>query len=123
MSCNSASACTVVGDQYETMLAERWNGTAWTLGPALALPAGISGSEFPGVSCTTGTDCSAVGSYEADGGWRRPRPYLGRAVERDGLADTLLRKFSPLSAVSCTSTGECIAVGVAAGATLAERYA
>ena len=78
------------------MLAERWNGTAWSLTPN---PAG-SGA-LSGVSCTTSSACTAVG--EASVGWNgttwtlEPSPPLAPLL-------------APLG-VSCTDAGNCIGVG------------
>jgi hypothetical protein len=61
VSCTSPSACTAVGE-YDTSkgaqpgLAERWNGTSWTV---QATPAGTD--VLDDVSCGTPTTCTAVG--------------------------------------------------------------
>ena len=47
-------------------LAERWNGHAWVIQPALH-PAGASLSELNAVSCATATSCLAVGTIPAVG--------------------------------------------------------
>jgi hypothetical protein len=68
VSCASPSACTAVGQSQgdplseptET-LAERWNGTDWTLQPT---PTGdLAGRFFQGVACPTVHACTAVGSH------------------------------------------------------------
>lgn len=62
--CSSASACTAAGDWFnssdtEVTLAERWNGTSWsiqtTINPTTHL------SELLGVACAAATACMAVG--------------------------------------------------------------
>ena len=69
VSCTSASACTAVGDYTNTTgtrvtLAERWNGTSWTI-QSTPNPTGAKGSSLSGVSCTSASACTAVG-YDVD---------------------------------------------------------
>ena len=65
ISCTTASACTAVGwyetspEQYDT-LAERWNGTTWTI-QTTPNPTGATDNYLNGVSCTSATACSAAG--------------------------------------------------------------
>jgi hypothetical protein len=64
VSCASPTSCVAVGENGITstnepgLMAQRWDGTAWT--EALPTPAADYG-DFNGVSCTTPTDCFAVG--------------------------------------------------------------
>jgi hypothetical protein len=65
VSCSTASACTAVGDQetgarVSAPLAERWNGTAWTV-QSTANPSGATSSYLLGTSCVSATACTAVG--------------------------------------------------------------
>lgn len=67
VSCASASSCTAVGDYVNSsgnqlMLAERWNGLAWSIQHA-PLPKGATSSALSGVSCASATTCAAVGHY------------------------------------------------------------
>jgi hypothetical protein len=64
VSCATSSACTAVGDYdntptTSTTMAEAWNGTAWTI--QSSIPPGAYGSVLLGVSCSSTTDCTAVG--------------------------------------------------------------
>jgi hypothetical protein len=106
VSCTSASACTAVGaissgpqGQREVRaLAERWNGTTWTVqsvpGPGVSLES---------VSCPTTTTCVAVGNrglevfaYLWKGGrWTASPPDAA----------------GQLYSISCTSATSCVAVG------------
>jgi hypothetical protein len=68
VSCTSPAACTAVGYYFdgsgsEFTLAERWNGTAWSI-QASPSP-GSYGPALLGVSCPTANDCTAVGTYQA----------------------------------------------------------
>ncbi len=100
-------------------LAERWNGSSWRL----ILPRNREGAanQLNAVSCTSATECTAVGSYAvagvdrtlverlSDHGWQiQPSPNFG-----DG-------ENSALTGVSCTAATVCTAVGEYAGA-IAER--
>jgi hypothetical protein len=66
VSCTTATACTAVGDSatsysssvFATM-AMSWNGKSWQLA---STPTPTGGGAFSAVSCTSPTDCVAVGS-------------------------------------------------------------
>jgi len=65
VSCTTPTACVAVGDYInssgvELTMAERWNGTSWSILPT---PSAASGSALAGVSCTTASACTAVGYY------------------------------------------------------------
>jgi hypothetical protein len=65
ISCSASSACTAAGNQEnssgETVpLAERWNGSSWTVQSAPA-PTGAEDTYLYAVSCTSATACSAAG--------------------------------------------------------------
>ena len=116
VSCTASNACTTVGFYksagIETMLAERWNGTEWSI-QALANPTGVKASSLRSVSCTSSTVCTAAGFY----------------VNSTGLEVTLIERWSGgewviqstpnpaggttnyLDGVSCTSASACAAVG------------
>ena len=122
VSCTSAKACTAVGNYYVTggntsTLAERWDGTSWTVQPT-PNPAVATGSFLNGVSCTSATACTAVGYTgvtPAGGG----NSYPGTLAERwDGTSWTVQPTPNPagstdtfLTGVSCTSASACTAVG------------
>ncbi len=127
VSCISATACTAVGDFYNVeselvTVAERWNGTQWTIqttqnpGPA---------NELYSVSCTSATACTAVGYGSAS-------TREGNLAEQwNGTAWTVQTTPNPygswLNGVSCISAIACMAVGTYYNAsqeyfTLAERY-
>ncbi len=67
VSCPTETTCVAVGsyeNSYGTLaLAEVWNGTGWAI---QATPDPTTGNDAPGlaaVSCTSPSDCAAVGSY------------------------------------------------------------
>jgi hypothetical protein len=114
VSCTSATACTAVGffntrSESELTLAERWNGTAWTIQPT-PNPVGSSINDLTAVSCTSAGACIAVG--ESVG----PTGLITLAERWDGTAWTIQRIPSPgestaLNGVSCSSAAACMAVG------------
>jgi hypothetical protein len=67
-------------DQY-TMLAERWNGTAWTI-QSLPTAEGAKESELWGVSCSSATACAPVGDYNTKTFIELSGARLGRCVVR-----------------------------------------
>jgi hypothetical protein len=82
VSCTSADACTAIGG-YQTQtsggglpLAERWNGTAWTV-QAVPIPASGTGFALTGVSCTSATACTTVGNGHRGGA--KPTSMLAEA--------------------------------------------
>jgi hypothetical protein len=69
VSCSSASACTAVGLVFSSApftVAERWNGTQWSIQPTPSIP-GVYDMAGPAVSCPTLSACTAVGGYRNDG--------------------------------------------------------
>jgi hypothetical protein len=136
VSCITASACEASGSFRRTAqaltgepLAEAWNGTAWTIQPAVK-PAGAISNSFSAVSCASITFCEAVGSHpDASGNtvslaetwngasWKvqvTPNPARASGGVRERL-----------SGVSCVSVHFCEAVGSsgsAAGGAGAEAW-
>ena len=117
--CTAASACTAVGDFVNgsdkvVPLAERWNGTSWTVQKA-AVPSG-SISEFSSVSCSTtqaSIGCNAVGFVTKNG------ISLPMAENWNGSSWAVKPTQSPdpdvtrstMSGVSCSSLITCMGVG------------
>ena len=116
VSCSSETTCTAVGDSYGypsglAPLAEAWNGTTWTVQET---PDPISYfSSFYGVSCNSGSACTAVGDYDNASGiaetlaeaWNGTRWRIQTTVNVKGGTNSVL------GAVSSTSAGVLIAVG------------
>ena len=123
VSCASARACTAVGYRgraEDASLAERWNGTRWSI---QRLPGGISHIPVD-VSCTSAGACTAVGySFKHHG------VYVVLAWRWNGSKWSSERILNPAhggglpSGVSCWSANACTAVGSDdRGFTLAERW-
>ncbi len=90
--------------QFNSPLAEVWDGTSWTILPTVNPDPGGSG-HLTGVSCTSSTSCMAVGTGPADPGTTGtgpPGPTQDAANSGQGAA---------LDGVSCTSATACTAVG------------
>ena len=109
VSCVSTSYCLAVGFAGTDLLVEQWNGTAWTMGPTATAPG--SNSQFIAVSCTTGANCTAVGSYT-------PVSSQSSLIEHwNGTSWTLMTNPDPagvtgtLNGVSCVGPSFCAAVG------------
>jgi hypothetical protein len=112
--CTSSTMCIAVGT-YEnssgTMvpLVETWNGAEWVIG-SISAPTGATYASLSGLSCTSSTACTAVGTYivstlkswaERWNGttWSmQPAPTMGES--------------SHLTSVSCTSASACNAIGI-----------
>ena len=116
VSCTSASACTAVGQYFtagqQIPLAERWNGTSWSV-QSTAVPPARPQSGFKGVSCAGVSSCSAVGFARASSGTE-----FMLAEHWNGTTWALQRVEAPsgtqggwLNAIACPSLIRCEAVG------------
>lgn len=123
VTCSSSGDCVVVGG-YETNAAEeafiaRENGAVW--GSAIEAP-GVASLNAGGegvlnsVSCVTNGNCTAVGSYLDNDGIFQPMALTetgavwGNAVEINAGALGTYRE-AVLQSVSCSSSGNCNAIG------------
>jgi hypothetical protein len=133
ISCASASACTAVGDTRNPVgqslpLAERWNGTTWTV-QAMPNPSGAQATGLFAVSCATATACTTTGAAAGSSGI--PAPL---AEAWNGTTWTVKTTPVPsgavggeLDGVACVTPAACTSVGYADAAsgsfaTLAERW-
>ncbi len=135
VSCASPTACTAVGDftnfdLNDVTLAERWDGTSWTI-QATPNPAGAHTSYLNGVSCTADT-CTAVGDHTNGAGAEATlaERWDGTSWTIQATPNAATARRGPtngFNGVSCTSADACTAVGAhtdPAGTpvTLAERW-
>src|SRR5205823_12264314 len=73
VTCTSASDCWAVGDYvipncngfYSSTLVEHWNGAAWSIIPSPNAST-TQDNQLRGVTCTSASDCWAVGQYNTD---------------------------------------------------------
>jgi hypothetical protein len=120
VSCTSATSCMAVGIFFKKtapykVLAERWNGTTWTA-EAAPSPAGNEDVSMGGVSCTSATACTLVGSYEnGDNQYTLAERWNGTTWAIQTTPNAAGSAESWLTGVSCTSATACIAVGYASG--------
>jgi hypothetical protein len=113
VSCVSVKMCMATGHRLASSgalvtLAERWDGTSWSLVPTPNV-AGI-GNELVAVSCGSATACMAVGFTQGGPGaalaesWNGTRWSVVRTPSLGGSG-------SDLNGVSCVSADACTAVG------------
>jgi hypothetical protein len=134
VSCASRDACIAVGDtSWETVLnsvritlAERWNGSRWSVQPS---PNPIQLDDLTGVSCWSSSSCIAVGDYTNRAGtatlplverWRGGRWSMLQAPRR---LSTGKSADSTLLAVDCFGNGGCVALGDAEGGPFSVQFA
>ncbi len=122
VSCPSATACTAVGSAFgkagrTVNLAEAWNGTRWRV-QAVPNPKGSANGSLHGISCTSRSACTAVGSYDNAAGhvlavaerWNGARWAIQPVPRPAGAAS------EQFLGVSCAAARACIAVGYYTGA-------
>ncbi len=117
VSCASSTSCTSVGSYIavaggDATLAESWNGAEWSVQTTPGHEGGKEG-ELTGVSCTSASACTTVGSY-----WREPGGEAPLAEHWNGSAWAIQETPSlegtetgEFSAVSCAGATTCVAVG------------
>ena len=115
--CSSGNACTGVGEYVNSSkvvvpLAERWNGTAWSVQTAPA-PEGAKESYLAGAACSSSTACTAVGQYTNSSGAKVPlaERWNGTAWSVQTTPTPEGGKEIALYGVSCSSTTTCTATG------------
>jgi hypothetical protein len=133
--CTGATKCFAVGQQLVQSsgvvktLIERRDGSAWSV-VASPNPIGADASSLFGLTCTSETFCVAVGSQTVTSTssvktlverWNGTKWSIVASPNRAG------DRFPVLSAVSCTSTTRCVAVGTSLAPTgfiktLVERW-
>jgi len=115
VSCPAWNFCMAVGDESGILaLTEQWNGTRWTTEP------GATGTApdpvLAGVTCSSRTDCTAVGSTGAvDTAGRTLIEHWDGSVWAATAGPNMgLTVDDQLLSVSCPAPGACLAVGRAA---------
>jgi hypothetical protein len=118
VTCTSATGCLAVGysspnvfnNQSPATLAERWNGSTWSIQPTPS-PRGAAASELNAASCVSRSACIAVGITSNSRG-----TPLTLAQRWNGHTWSIQPTPSPagggnLIGVSCPSKSSCLAVG------------
>ncbi len=128
VSCVATSFCAAVGTLGPGILIEQWNGTAWSVVvPPLGGPLPPTPSELQGVSCTTSTDCVAVGSVTSGAGtvplveqWNGTSWTMTSVPNPGGSTNSALRSVSCSGASFCAAVGD--SVQGSTTVTLAEQW-
>jgi hypothetical protein len=124
VACAGPTDCTAVGGYTKhptggsssslgKALVEHWNGTKWSMVPSPSPSPKLSDATLRAVSCTSATDCNAVGDYRA---YTNESPVQHLLAEHwNGSSWSIVPIPGPgaarLSGVSCTSATNCFAVG------------
>ncbi len=123
ISCTSSSACTAIGSQVNSegsglQLVERWNGSSW----AVQTTPSVAGVLLAGVSCTSATACIGVGDQIT--GLLEGVPIAEIWNGSEWKMMTVPKVKGAFSAVSCSSSNACTAVGggVFGGEPIAARW-
>ncbi len=115
VSCPSRSTCFAVGEAIprNKPLIERWNGRSWTM---MQSPSGSgAAAALDAISCPSATNCAAVGHTPLYGAnfehFAAAEQWNGRNWIVTPIDLPAHQVSSELDAVSCSSAGECTAVG------------
>lgn len=119
VSCTTAQFCVTVGSADTSTFsavtaAEVWDGTAWTAQPT-PNPAAATDSVLNAVSCTSATDCAAVGSFGTPSdntlaeGWDGSAWTLRSTPNAGGASSDVLLGVS-CTPVACTASGDSTAL-------------
>src|SRR6202035_2512430 len=113
ITCADATDCWVVGTWQSTTPQDfvlQWNGTTWAVGSIPAATSPYNGTTLGSVTCTTASNCWAVGTESASSG----SPIANAFVVRwnGTLWSTVATPTAGgLGSVTCTSSSACWAVG------------
>jgi hypothetical protein len=113
ISCLTTSDCVATGSVFgakgqRLALAEGWNGSTWSMLPAVSPGATIS--QLSGVSCPTSSICRAAGSFNSD----LTSPLHPLTEVRNGSTWTVQSNpggSRQLASISCLPSDRCMAVG------------
>lgn len=118
VSCPAAGACMTVGDSSQVPgepAADWWTGTTWRqLDPTVPVgPQGEADAALSSVSCASASNCIAVG---LGGSYVSPDQTLaehwnGATWTTTGIANPAGGQRPAMDAISCTRSGDCMAVG------------
>ena len=129
VSCASSNSCVAVGSDYgssyggQAPLAEVWNGTTWT---AESAAGGGRGAALSGISCTSATTCTAVGTASVYGYPNQvplAETWNGTTWTEQPMPKIPNAAAGYLNSVSCVVASACATVGsrnLGSNATLAE---
>ena len=128
VSCPTTAVCTAVGLHVRASglgvtLAERRSGGVWTV-QSTPNPPGSAASAFNGVSCPSGSACTAVGQFVVGSGAQRTlaERWNGRSWRIQPTPNLARSPVSRLFAVVCPAADTCTAVGISNSKLLVERW-
>ena len=114
VACVTTTDCWAIGSKTvsggERTVIVRWNGTAWTIVTS-PNPTGSDDAMLSGISCSSATDCWAVGGSQS------ASAYRSLTMHWNGGAWTIVTSPNPtgsessLSDVTCPAISDCWAVG------------
>lgn len=118
VSCSSADNCEAIGSYANhagdtVPLAERWNGTVWSL-QQLPPVYGALGTDAVSVSCSSATACMAIGSSYGKVGGETPEFWRWNGTSWSAPTATPAPSASTggtISGIACVADGYCTAVG------------
>jgi hypothetical protein len=114
VSCSSAANCMAAGfastTEYVVAYTDHWNGTTWRFSDVVD----YTGSELSGVSCPAAKSCMTVGSiYTDDNNEPLAEKWNGTIWKNEPVPEPSGTGAGTLTAVSCVSATDCVAVGEA----------
>jgi hypothetical protein len=124
ISCPLSGGCTSVGEYVNASgakgpLAESWNGSSWTA-QSPPNPSGGTAGELLGVSCASSSSCTAVGYANFGGAYQSlAEAWNGSTWSVQSVPSPTGTLSSELTAVSCSASNACTAVGRYTTSTLA----
>ena len=115
ISCISSVECVAVGSYNNgtagQTLVEAWNGSTWTVASSPNTSPN-QGNDLRGISCTSATNCVAVGSYyNGTAQQTLVEAWNGSTWSIEASPNTSPNQDNLLAAVSCVSSTHCVAVG------------
>lgn len=110
VSCTSATFCMALGVGHDGPFAERWNGRAWTI-VTIPAPVGAAAWGLGGLSCTSASACTAVGSAGRTANKPLVETWNGIGWAAEVIPVPAGTTHAALGAVSCVSSTWCVAVG------------
>ena len=118
VACVAASKCEVTGDfdfadVAQSVFAYSLNGTTWTAQKQVN-PVGQEINSDAGVSCTSTSTCTSVGSWTNTGALSLAERWNGTSWSRQGVPHPPKSVTGSLASVSCTAAAACTAVGESA---------
>jgi hypothetical protein len=133
VSCVGADFCMAVGSAVTTSpdeetLVEQWNGSSWSIDTSPSVSGALQ-TILSSVSCTSSTDCIAVGYSLASSStepvfeqWNGSSWTLGSPATPSGSADNELSSVACAAGDTCVAVGRTYATNSSPAATLAEQF-